>query len=145
MRHRYITNGTAQGSKQINCYRLISKNKYSNSFIRVNIPDDLVLNTCKGDGYNTTEDTRTLEELGYDCFILVNGKWRKANFLKKHQPHEWYRVLEKYGLRSTLNGYLSKERYQTYDWSEKQAPLPSFSKDLIGPELVIISGKIQNV
>jgi hypothetical protein len=60
----------------------------------VNIPDDLELSHYSGDGYSTTYDKRTIHELGCDCYILYKGKWRKFNYLKQFEPHQWFRVLE---------------------------------------------------
>ena len=101
MKHRYIFCGVVHGTDKICDYRLISEcTKYNcGKFIRVNIPDDMNIEHYKYDGYSTTSDERTLDELGYDCYILLNGEWRKFNELKKYQPHEWYLVLEYiYGL-----------------------------------------------
>lgn len=94
MRHRYIFCGVLD-SRKISDYRLIAKPTYSlGQFIRVNIPDDLELSHYPGDVYSITYDERTIDELGYDCYILYNGKWRKFNWLKKLQPHQWFRALE---------------------------------------------------
>jgi len=95
MRHRYIFCGVVWDHPEICNYRLISKPTYSHgSFVRVNIPDDLELNHYSGDGYSTTYDKRTIHELGCDCYILYKGHWRKFNYLKKFEPHQWFRVLE---------------------------------------------------
>lgn len=37
--------------------------------LRVNIPDDKVLTKYRLDPYSTTEDQRTLNELGYDVLM----------------------------------------------------------------------------
>ena len=95
MKHRYILCGVVWESPEICNYRLISKPTYSlGHLIRVNIPDDLILESYTGDGYSTTDDKRTVYELGCDCYILFNGCWRKFNYLKKFEPHQWFRVLE---------------------------------------------------
>ena len=95
MRHRYIFCGVVWDRPEICNYRLISKPTYSHGeFIRVNIPDDLELSHYSGDGYSTTYDKRTIHELGCDCYILYKGRWRKFNYLKKFEPHQWFRVLE---------------------------------------------------
>lgn len=95
MKHRYIFCGVVWENPEICNYRLISKPTYSNGeFVRVNIPDDLELSHYTGDGYSTTDDKRTVHELGCDCYILFKGCWRKFNYLKKFEPHQWFRVLE---------------------------------------------------
>ena len=95
MRHIYILCGVVWENPEICNYRLISKPTYSlGQLVRVNIPDDLELSHYPGDGYSTTDDKRTVHELGCDCYILFEGKWRKFNFLKQFEPHQWFRVLE---------------------------------------------------
>ena len=95
MKHRYIFCGIIWENPEICNYRLISKPTYSSgSFVRVNIHDDLELYHYSGDGYSTTDDKRTIHELGCDCYILFNGQWRKFNYLKKFEPHQWFRILK---------------------------------------------------
>ena len=150
MRHRYIFCGTAKGTDKICDYRLLSScTKYScGSFIRVNIPDDMKLDTFPYDGYSTTDDQRTLDELGYDCYFLFNGKWRKFNELKKYPPCEWYQVLEYiYGLydlpefdytddeevyNQIMNEYYTGKRKYL---SESEIVFPCFKEDKNGLKL----------
>jgi hypothetical protein len=67
--------------------------RYCNGqFIRVAVPDYIVLR--RDGGYQTTECELTLNGLGYDCYILYNGKWRKFNWLKQIEPYEWHNALE---------------------------------------------------
>ena len=116
MRHRYIFTGLASGDEPIKHFRLISScTKYSlGSFIRVNIPDDLELDHFPGDGYSTTNDMRSLDQLGYDCYFLFKGEWRKFNELKKYKPCNWFRVLEYiYGLYH-LDGFNHTDSYEEY-------------------------------
>jgi len=40
----------------------------------VNLPDDLVLEKWSCDPYSTTEDERTLDELGYDLLVWNRKK-----------------------------------------------------------------------
>ena len=95
MKHRYIFCGVVWENPKICNYRLISKPTYSGGqLVRVNIPNDLILDSYTGDGYSTTDDKRTVHELGCDCYILFKGRWRKFNYLKKFEPHQWFRVLE---------------------------------------------------
>lgn len=91
--YRYVLCGTALGSEKINTFRLIAGNMikpdYSGeSALRVNIPDDLVLEKLSCDSYSTTQDERTLEELGYDVLIWDKDKkkWIKHNELKNIRP-----------------------------------------------------------
>lgn len=41
------------------------------SALRVNIPDDLILEKWSCDSYSTTTDPRTIDELGYDILRLI--------------------------------------------------------------------------
>lgn len=102
MKHRYIFCGVVWENPEICNYRLISEPTYSDGeFVRVNIPDDLELRHYTGDRYSTTYDKRTVHELGCDCYILFKGRWRKFNYLKKFEPHQWFRVLENiFGLQN---------------------------------------------
>lgn len=95
MKHRYILCGVVWENPEICNYRLASRPTYScGEFVRVNIPDDLKLSHYTYDRYSTTDDKRTVHELGCDCYILFKGCWRKFNYLKKFEPHQWFRVLE---------------------------------------------------
>ena len=116
-RYRYILSGTAKPKEKISNFRLISKNTspYSNSAIRVFIPDDMELKKWRCDSYSITSDVRTLEELEYDVLIKVNGKFIKRNDLKKHDPHEYYEILinEGYLIVPKL-GYVAVEQYKIW-------------------------------
>ncbi|MBQ3414826.1 MAG: hypothetical protein IJH39_05670 [Clostridia bacterium] len=97
MRHRYIFCGLVYGTDKVSDFRLISDiTKYNlGDCVRVNIPDDMELNHYPGDGYSTVYyDDRTLDEVGWDCYILYKGRWRKFNYLKQFKPCDWWRVLE---------------------------------------------------
>ena len=144
MKHRYIFCGLVHGYDKISDFRLISScTKYNlGEVIRVNIPDDLDLCHCHWDSYSTTFDERTLDELGYDCYIVYEGKWRKFNILKEYEPHEWWEVLENiYSLyRCGEYGYTtSYDKYKQY-WndgisgkvpfkSENELRWPKFKED----------------
>ena len=83
------------GSDKLSDFRLISKlAPNEDSIIRVNIPDDVKLSTFPGDGYSTTDCDKTLDELGYDCYIKYRNKWLKTNELKSYDPADWHEVLE---------------------------------------------------
>lgn len=116
-RYRYILSGAVEPKDKISDFRLISKNPllYSNSAIRVFIPDDMELEKWRCDDYSTTSDGRTLEELEYDVVIKVNGKFIKRNDLKKHAPHEYHEILidEGYFIVPEL-GYVTVEQYKIW-------------------------------
>lgn len=61
----------------------------SASALRVQIPDDLVLEKWSCDSYSTTRDERTLDELGYDVMVWNGNRWVKHNELKGLNPHEF--------------------------------------------------------
>ena len=139
MRHRYIFCGLVDGDEPISNFRLISScTKYNcGDFIRVNIPDDLELDHFPGDGYSTTCDKRTLNQLGYDCYFLFKGKWRKFNKLKKYKPCDWFRVLEYiYGLYQ-LDGFNYTDSYEEYrkEWDDIRAGIRDFTseEDIVFP------------
>lgn len=93
-RYRYILTGVVKGSDKISDFRLIGgkhiKAEYkSASGLRVQIPDDLLLEKWSFDVYSTTDDSRTLDELGYDVMIWNGKKWVKHNELKGLNPHEF--------------------------------------------------------
>ena len=97
MRHRYIFCGLVYGTDKVSDFRLISDiTKYNlGDCVRVNIPDDMELNHYKGDRYSTVYyDDRTLDDVGWDCYILYKGRWRKFNYLKQFKPCEWWQVLQ---------------------------------------------------
>ncbi|MBP1308989.1 hypothetical protein JOD82_002009 [Paenibacillus sp. 1182] len=88
---RYVLNGCAVGSDPISDFRLIAgnnvKSKYDGSIaLRVNIPADLELTKYSCDPYSTTNDKRTLDELGYDVLVWREGKWKVVNQYKGTRP-----------------------------------------------------------
>ncbi|MCA1021579.1 hypothetical protein [Halobacillus litoralis] len=92
-RYRYILSGTVKGEDQINSFRLIGANNIKPSYdketaIRVSIPSDLKLEKWSCDPYSTTEDERTLDELGYDVLVWhkKQGRWRVHNEFKGILP-----------------------------------------------------------
>ena len=111
--------------------------------IRVNIPDDLQLDHFPYDCYSTTADKRTLEELGYDCYICFNGRWRKFNELKTCTPAHWCEVLEKYYGLFRLGDFTftdSKEKFDKWYKENKYIPedkivYPRFKEDKYGLKL----------
>lgn len=92
-RYRYILNGIALGKDKISGFRLIAGNNIKTSYngevvLRVKIPNDLKLTKYSCDPYSTTEDHRTLDELGYDVLIWhkKNRKWKIHNEFKGIKP-----------------------------------------------------------
>lgn len=92
-RYRYVMNGTAVGTDSIKQFRLIAGTNMLDTYhgataLRVRIPKDLALTKYACDPYSTTDDTRTLDELGYDFMVRDNtkGKWVVKNEFKGRRP-----------------------------------------------------------
>lgn len=119
MRHRYIFCGSAVGTDKLSEFRLIAKlvdrriERGWRHCVRVNIPDDVELEHWNGDSHSTTRCEKTLEEVGYDCYIRYRNKWLKVNELKPYKPCDWSSVLEYgYGIMLVNNiGYGTSEDY----------------------------------
>ena len=82
-RYRYITCGRMDIKDPISKYRLISNrivgklDRYAGwHCYRVWLPEDLILEKWSCDEYATTNDTRTLEECGYDIMIMIDEKFK---------------------------------------------------------------------
>lgn len=116
MRYRYITSGIVDTNGPISNYRLIASNNLGNSHsaIRVRIPTDLKLIKYSCDPYSTTEDKRTINQLGYDIIIKLNGKWVVKNDLKGNQQHTFHEILRQQSLYVTLEGYMTLDKYEKY-------------------------------
>lgn len=130
MKHRYIFCGLCNGNNKIGDFRLIrSCTRYcGGEFIRVSIPDDIVLR--RDEGYQTTDCELTLNELGYDCYILYNGKWRKFNWLKQIEPCEWHKALEYiFGLHNCYDtvGWTDYETYAKW-WKKRMSGKREFTE-----------------
>lgn len=120
-KYRYICCGTAKITDKISDFRLIggSQLKNKSSAIRVKIPNDLKLTKYSCDNYSTTEDTRTLEELGCDIMIRYNGNWVIRNDLSSFQLCDIYTELcvnakDGYRLYPTEEGYMDVQHYREY-------------------------------
>ena len=92
-RYRYITNGTVVGSDPIGDYRLIGAARKLEAYhgataLRICIPKDLMMTKYTCDSYSTTEDPRTIDELGYDFMVRddVKGRWVIRNEFKGQRP-----------------------------------------------------------
>lgn len=119
--YRYITASSVKPSSRICDYKLIGGNQLSNDdgrdsiVIRVRVPDDMKIEKLSCDSYSTTEDERTIEELGYDILVRINGQLIVRNDLKGYTRDEQSSILtEKEGLYLTKDGYVSRERYKEY-------------------------------
>ena len=97
-KYRYIGCGIAKSTDKISDFRLIGGSQLfpeNRVVLRVVIPDDLKLSKYSCDNYSTTEDPRTLEELGCDVMIRINGRWIIKNNLKHLSINEIYMILRK--------------------------------------------------
>ena len=78
------------------------------------------------DPYSTTEDTRNLNEIGYDIMVKFNGRWVVRNDLKPMQPGEIYESMTKVMFRYVRKlGYLTQEQYDAY-FRERNARIRKF-------------------
>lgn len=138
MRSKFILSGIVSGSNKISGFRLVHNvREYSfGQCVRVNIPEDLILRTYHGDGYSITSDNRTLDNLGWDCYIVFKGEWRRFNWLKQLNPYEWGEALEYiFGLYNCFGnlGLIDNEYY--YRWWNRHRPpeleiiCPKFNRD----------------
>lgn len=119
MKHKYISCGVVWEEPQLKNYRLLSRLRYSDGHvIRVNIPDNVILNKCLGDSYSTTDCDKTIHDLGCDCYLLYNDKWRKFNWLKNIEPCYWFRALEHiFGLYNCYDTIGWTDNFEYYkDW-----------------------------
>lgn len=98
IRYRYILSGVVLGKDKISDFRLIAGNMIKPDYngstaLRVNIPSDLELTKYSSDPYSTTDDQRTLDELGYDILIWDSNKkkWNMNNDLKGLNPCDFPR------------------------------------------------------
>ena len=120
-KYRYICCGTAKITDKICEFRLIGGGQLKNksTVIRVEIPSDMELTKYSCDNYSTTEDTRTLEELGCDVMIRYNGNWTIRNDLNSLQLCDIYTKLrinakDDTRLYSTGKGYMDTQHYRQY-------------------------------
>lgn len=134
MKYRYIGNGHCKPTDKISDYRLIGGCKLntlsSSSYIRVHIPDDLMLEKWSCDEYSTTEDTRTIEELGYDIIVKIKGKWKiMTDELQNIMPCDIHKYMHELGFYITKeHGYLSTKDYRKYQ-DDLQASIEKSIKD----------------
>ena len=106
-RYRYILAGNVNPSDPISAYRLIGASNLgsASSAIRIVVDDvDIIKYSC--DCYSTTDDTRTLAELGYDCMVRINWKWTVRNDLRPETKDDVFAPHE----RMHEKGYLTAMR-----------------------------------
>lgn len=118
-KYRYIGNGHCKQTDPISNYRLVGACKLhtflASSYVRVKIPDDMVLEKWSCDEYSTTDDTRTIQELGYDIVVKINSKWKVMNELKHILPCDISKYMFESGYMITKeHGYLAIDDYKTY-------------------------------
>lgn len=106
LRYRYIT-AKCNPEDQICKFRLVSHKEIGSvakevgrTLYRIKIPDDLILEKWSCDHYSTTEDKRTLRELGYDIIMTMWNGERKVipqnsniEALDKEQTKKWVNSL----------------------------------------------------
>jgi len=92
-RYRYILSGVVLGDGRICDFYLIAGNNIKPEYdgavaVRVNIPSDLELTKYSCDSYSTTDDQRTMNQLGYDILIWYEKerKWKIHNEFKGVKP-----------------------------------------------------------
>lgn len=76
-RYRYILSGIVSGDMRIDEFRLVSGNnlgskEHGSVIVRVEIPDDMVLEKCSGDTYSIAVDDRLLSDLNVEI-LKMNG------------------------------------------------------------------------
>jgi hypothetical protein len=91
--YRYILSGLVSPEDKVSRFRLIAGNMIKSEYVgatavRIPVPDDMVLEKWRGDCYSTTDDTRTIEQLGFDMLVWTGKRWLVRNELKGYQPHE---------------------------------------------------------
>ena len=103
MKYRYITSGLCKPTDSICNFRLVSHREIGSiakevgrTIYRVNIPDNLKLEKWACDTYSTTNDKRTIEELGYDIIMTMWDGSRKIlpknidiRKLEQEQNEKW--------------------------------------------------------
>lgn len=115
-RYRYIASGLARFSDPISQFALLSANQlngiHTHSVIRVKIPDGVPL--YKDGEYSECPDSRTLEDLGCDILVRINGHYKVRNDLKHLSLSEIGDWLSNNGYFITFNGYTDKIGYKKW-------------------------------
>lgn len=115
-RYRYIRAGVVDFDDPVSSYRLVSHaNMGDSNCYRIRIPDDLALEKYACDCYSTTQDTRSMNELGYDVMVKIDDCWCVRNDLRGLNPREIYSRMMRAGLyRVPKLGYLTQHRYKLW-------------------------------
>ena len=116
-RFRYILCGLVNFDGPISDYRLIGGNNLGDaaSCIRFKIPQLFHMTKYSCDSYSTTDDTRSLNQIGYDIMVKINGHWVVRNDLKPIQPHKIYHAMSKLGYRPVPKlGYVNDRQYKKW-------------------------------
>lgn len=120
-RFRYILCGLVDFDGPISDYRLIGGNNLGDaaSCIRFKLPELFHMEKYSCDSYSTTDDKRTLNQIGYDVLVKINGRWVVRNDLKGTQPHKIYHVMSKNGYSPVPKlGYVNARQHKF--WSERR-------------------------
>ncbi len=121
-RYRYILPDVDFNyDRPISQFDLLAKNVFSRfnelaCCVRICIPDDLVLEKRTYDYYSRTDDPRTLNELGCDVMVKIDGKWVIRNDLKDARLDNLSTVLLRKERLLYTNGlgYVTKGRFQEH-------------------------------
>lgn len=111
-RYRYITCVDTNLDDPVSKFRLIGgSNMFPSSgwgTIRIEIPDDMVLEKWNCDPYSTTEDTRKIKDLNPCVSVRINGRRVIRNDLLEHTKNDYSTILRNEGYRLTNEGYTKK-------------------------------------
>lgn len=134
MRSKFILCGTVKGSDKVSDFRLVHNVRHYclGECVRVNIPDDMHISTYPRDGWSICHDNRTLDNVGWDCYIVYKGEWRKFNWLKCLEPHEWHYALKYiFGLYNCYDDicFTDDQEYYNKWYKERQCGLKEFIPD----------------
>lgn len=149
-RYRYILSGAAAADQKVCDYRLVAGSElhgiHKTTAIRIDIPDDMELHYCSGDGYSTTNDQRTLLDLNAKAMVYRNGRWVFMQWLLYSRASDWPRLLyAKMGLRPTLHrGFLDKKQFAKYA-EETAAKAPKGFPEARGAALAKITPVVKAV
>lgn len=84
---------------------------------RISIPADMELHKWTFDLYSTTEDPRTLRELGAIPMVKIKGRWRHMPTLAAIPLDKWSEEMVKLGYHNCYNctiGYMATEEWNQY-------------------------------